>query len=65
MSKKARKQTEGDRNPYQKVYDDAKRTLNETGDFDYLKEIPSSNDREVANIPFPYGGRKTSAYNCN
>ena len=65
MNKKMQKQTASDSNPYEKVFDDARRTLGKSGEFDYLKDIPSSNDREIASIPFPYGGSKTSSYNCN
>lgn len=65
MSNKSRKQTKGDNNPYEKVFDDSQRKLNKLGDFDYLKDIPNITDREPTGIPFPYGGTKTSSYNCN
>ena len=48
-----------------KIFDDAKRRLSNQGDFNYLEGIPRESDKEIASIPFPYGGSKKSSYNCN
>ena len=53
-------------NPYEKIFDDANRALQQSGSKDFVekldpyKEEQSDNDQQ---IPFPYGGRGSSSYN--
>ena len=69
MSKEQKNQTAGGFNPYEKAFDDAKRKLGDMNPdyFNYLKGIPKTREKEkeIAIIPFPYGGSKTSSYNYN
>ena len=42
-------------NPFNKILDDAGRSLKDFGDLDFLDELPNSSELDNTSIPFPYG----------
>ena len=64
---KIKNQTSKERpnNPYEKVFDDANRSLKEFGDMEFLDDIPDDTENEHPSIPFPYGNNAPKPYNFN
>lgn len=54
------------RNPYEKIFDDAKRKLDKNFESTYMNRLESYQDSdELEAIPFPYGGKGSKNYNIN
>ena len=52
-------------NPYQKVFDDANRSIKQLGDLEFLDNLPADLDCDPPGIPFPYGNNRARPYNFN
>ncbi len=52
-------------NPYERIFDDANRKLEKSGNKDFINNMDAHDDdmEENVEIPFPYGGRGNSSYN--
>ena len=65
MKEKSQIKKDQQHNPYEKVFDDANRLLNQFGDMGYLDNIPDDNENKKSSIPFPYGNNSLRPYNFN
>ena len=52
-------------NPYEKVFDDAKRRLESTPNHEVLKKLELPQSQDLPPIPFPYGREGKTRYNFN
>ena len=50
--------TKTKKNRFKKILDDAGRSLGETGDYHFLKNLPKpTSGSDEARVPFPYGSQ--------
>ena len=54
-----------EKNPYQKIFDDANRSIKRLGDLELLDNLPDDFDESPPRIPFPYGNNSAKPYNFN
>ena len=52
-------------NPYEKVFDDAKRQLKKLGNVEHLNDITDDEQSHSISIPFPYSNHSEKPYNFN
>lgn len=63
MKTKRQSRSESSDNHYSKVIDDARKSLRELGDIDYLDDIPDDSNYKIPTIVFPYGSDPARQYN--
>lgn len=65
MKEKSQVKAEQQNNPYEKVFDDAKRQLKKLGTVEHLNDIIDDEQGHPISIPFPYGNHSEKPYNFN
>ena len=62
MKTKRHSDNESSDNHYEKIIEEARKSLRELGDIDFLNDIPDDSNYKIPKVVFPYGSKPARKY---